>query len=599
VNVKLSVRLPDALHARPANLLVRLASLHPAEIVIRKGNLCGSAKNILEVLSLGAARDDVVEIEIMGADAETTAAGLKELIERNFDADLVPEHGSVGVAGVAIGHAAVIASAEAKEATERTPSTERARAVAAFASVERQVTELVAALAPTEARLFEPEVAILRALSPRVFESVAAGESAEEAVRKATAIATTDLLLDARVRLLDTLGGGGSLGLEAKEDSIVVTGALTPSIVAGLPRTVVGIVAGLEEELPPGFTSHAAILARGRGIPLAFVPSHVADAITDGETVVIDTTEAHARVWVSPSEALLTRARDKRSALLEAHAEEERSAAAPLAVPISVRVNIGALSDTIPVSADGIGLLRTELLFAHRSQAPSEAEQLASVLAIARKTRGPLVARLFDAGGDKPLPWLVPPAQAPDARGIELLLHHVAVLEAQLRALGRAAESADVHVLLPLVRHGRDVEDVRSRTQRPPKVGAMVETPGAVEDIDAIAEVADFVCVGTNDLSAAVLGVDRADAALSWDRRVVALLRRIVQAVHARKKQVTVCGEMAGDERGATILVGLGVDALSVAPSRLAPIRVHLARVTRESSEQAAREALGDGVGSP
>jgi phosphotransferase system HPr (HPr) family protein len=596
--VRLTLELPDALHARPANLLVRLASAHPPDIRIHKGACSGNAKNILDVLSLGATKGERIVLEIDGSeDAERAAAdALRELIERNFDTDLVPETGVATVAGIAIGRAFVIEPREAGAIPRGTPLEERARVVAAFARVERELTLLVGALPPSEAALFEPELTILRSLAPRVIELVAAGAQAEEAIRAQTEHAATDLLLDARTRLTDALAGAMPPELETQEETILVTDALTPSLVASLPANVVGIVAGVAPEGAAGFTSHAAILARGRRIPLAFVPDHVTASVTTGELVALDTTETPARVWVLPSGALAESVRSRRDALRTATADLEARSLVSLAhLGVAVRVNVGALADAIPRGAEGIGLLRTELLFAVRSSAPSEAEQLAALLALAaRAGEGPIVARLFDAGGDKPLTWLAPPDDARDARGIGLLLRHEAVLDAQLRALGRACETADVRVLLPLVRSSRDVDDIRARlgTAGTLKVGAMVETPEAVDEIDAIAGAADFVCVGTNDLTAFVLGVQRADAALSLDPRVLRLVDRIVRGAHRRARQVTVCGEMAADDRGARILVGLGVDALSVAPARVAPIRLLLGGVTRADCERALEEAL-------
>src|ERR1019366_3303695 len=146
-------------------------------------------------------------------------------------------------------------------------------------------------------------------------------------------------------------------------ETILVTDALTPSLVAGLPLNVVGIVAGLAPDRPAGFTSPAAILAPGGGLPLAFVPDHVTAAMTTGDMVVVDTTEIAARVWVTPSAALVETARARRDALASAAADEEARAPVSLShLGVAVRVNVGAALEPLPRAAEGIGLLRTELL---------------------------------------------------------------------------------------------------------------------------------------------------------------------------------------------------------------------------------------------
>jgi phosphoenolpyruvate-protein kinase (PTS system EI component) len=232
--------------------------------------------------------------------------------------------------------------------------------------------------------------------------------------------------------------------------------------------------------------------------------------------------------------------------------------------------------------------VRTELVFAGRRAAPSEAEQRAALTAIAAKARGgPVVARLFDAGGDKPLAWLAPPAANPEARGMELLLAHPDVLAAQVRAIA----SADVHALLPLVRGPSDIDAVRALAPGRLSVGAMIETKNAVQHIDAIARAADFICIGTNDLTAEARGEGREASSYAIDPRVLALVARTVKGAHAAGRKVTVCGEIAGDAEGARVLVGLGVDALSVAPGKLGAVRAALASATREECAQAALRA--------
>ena len=456
-------------------------------------------------------------------------------------------------------------------------------------------------LPPAEADLFVPELAILAELRPLLVERVDGGASAEEAIHAATAQVSTDLLLDARARLLDGLGRDSrsvDALLEGRDgDRVLIMESLMPSVVASLPPRVVGIVAGADGAAPSGAedTSHAVVIARGRGIPLAFVPLDVVAAIADDDTVLLDTTGSVALMWISPAESIVADARLRHDRLVIGCAEEEANLATMSRAHriLDVGVSIGSVYDHVPATADGIGLVRTELLFSGRATAPSEIDQLATLCALgARVGSGSMVVRLFDAGGDKPLAWLQAPASAPRARGIELLFMHGGVLETQLRAIVRAAEHFDVRVLLPLVTCAGDVHRIRALGHGKVAVGAMVETAAAVERIEEIASAADFTCIGTNDLFASVTGQNRAHSSLSFDPRALRMIERVVAVTHARARKVSACGELAADPRGARILAGLGADAISVSPARFAKIKLSLRDVTLRACQEAAQDAL-------
>jgi phosphocarrier protein FPr len=510
-----------------------------------------------------------------------------------------PEAGSPVVDGIAIGRAVVWAGDAAPRRMAGTVEEEHRRLARAFLRATRGVEDLVRFLPPAEAALFVPEVAILAELGPLLLARVDGGATAEAAVKEATSQVSTDLLLDARERLLDALDHDQrsveSLLEDREGDRVLVTDSLTPSVVALLPGRVVGIVAsGATAQRSGEYTSHAVILARGRGIPLAFVPAHVVLAVAADDTVVLDTTGSIASVWVAPGESVIAEARRRQEQWVLGRSQEEVNIAAPLAhLGVEVHVNIGSIYEPLPASAEGIGLLRTELVFSGHSRAPTEMEQFAALRAIAAPLGGaPMVVRLFDAGGDKPLAWLKPPSASPHARGIELLFMHPGLLDTQLRAIVRAAEHVAVRVLLPLVTCAGDVERIRSLSQGKLEVGAMIETPAAVDRIDEFAAVADFICIGTNDLFAMVTGQDRADSTLSFDPRALRMVERVVSSAHAHARKVTVCGEIASNPDGARIMVGLGVDAISVATARFAKVKLSLRDVTIADCRGMARRVL-------
>lgn len=573
--------LPDALHARPADLLVRRAAELPSRVVVSCRGRRADARKILEVLALGAQKDESVELE---SDDPEALAAIAALITQEFDPDLVPARAASVVEGIAIGHAVVLVDDD-DGAGAGSVAEERARVVEAFARTQRDVSALLATLPAAEAALFAPELTILEALEGAVLARVEGGERATDAVRGEASGGPTDLVDDARQRLLDairgTVGARERRLAETDRPTVLVVEGVTPSLVAVLPAHVVGVIAVTEDEAAG--TSHAAILARGRGLPLAYVAPHVAAGIEDGAALILDTTTAPARIWSGPSETTLADATRRRDALAADARVAEAQASTPLAL-VAVRVNVGSTRDHVPAGAEGIGLLRTELVFADRERPPSEDEQAAAYRVVAEKTAGPVVIRLFDAGGDKPLAFL-----PGEARGIALLRAHPGVLAAQLRAIARVDRGA---VLIPLVRGRDDVDAVRALAPPGLAIGAMVETPEAAGDIDALAAAADFVCIGTNDLSCETLGIARAAGPDALDPRVLAHVRRTVEGAHARGRKVTVCGEIAGDPRGARVLVGLGVDALSVAPARFAPLKLALAGVTLEHCRTSSRSHL-------
>jgi phosphoenolpyruvate-protein kinase (PTS system EI component) len=158
--------------------------------------------------------------------------------------------------------------------------------------------------------------------------------------------------------------------------------------------------------------------------------------------------------------------------------------------------------------------------------------------------------------------------------------------------LARLAHRTDVRVLLPFVSDASDVAQIRERSRRQLPVGAMIETPEAVVRCESIAAASDFICIGTNDLFAIVTGQPRVDAALSPDRRVLRMVQRVVEAARVHGREVGVCGEMAGDPHGARILVGLGVQVLSVATGRFAKAKLSLREVSLDDCRDVAREAL-------
>lgn len=458
---------------------------------------------------------------------------------------------------------------------------------AAIVVVRRDLEQLVGALPRQEAELFEPEILILDDIAPALRAREAAGETAEAAIFAETSCGCTDLVIDLRERLLAAVSGTDTVGAAPAtgpgDELVLLAPVVTPSLVAFLPKQVVAVVGALDEREQAGTHGHTAILARGRGVPVVYVAHAALRSIPDEVRIAVDASGTEARVWVDPDDSTLGELAGRR----ERQRLDSLERASLDHLGIALRVNVSSAHDDIPPAAEGVGLVRTELMFAGSEGAPPEEQQVAALRRIAAKARGaPVVVRLFDAGGDKPLGWLG--GQWGSSRGIARLLSYRDVLETQLRAIARAREHGDIRMLLPHVRSRDEVDAVRALAASSLPLGAMIESPDAVERAAEIASAADFVSIGTNDLTASALELDRSVTLPEADPRVLSLVRRAIEVAHAHGRQVTICGEMAGTERGACIAVALGADAISVAPARAGALRAALSRTTLEACRAAA-----------
>jgi phosphoenolpyruvate-protein kinase (PTS system EI component) len=381
------------------------------------------------------------------------------------------------------------------------------------------------------------------------------------------------------------------------EGSILITRDLGPADVADL-RLEEGLVLGIA--LAEGAaTSHAAIMARAFGVPMTVGLGEALLSIGTGEMVIVEGEDG--AVVVDPSTTRLLDAENE--VLLRRRLREGRVAARGLPAVtrdgriVSLLSNASTAAEAtagLEAGAEGVGLLRTELAFLEASAWPTEDEHFAALAPALAPLRG-LVAtvRTLDFGADKTPPFL---AGITD-RGLSLMLSHPAELEKLLRAIVRAAEGTQLRVLLPLVESAEQVRTVRALVADPDvSVGAMIETPEAAGRAAEIAAEADFLSIGTNDLVQYTLGLDRerpiASAATAAEPIVLRLIAQVVEAAHAAGKTVEVCGEAAGETAVAALLIGLGVDELSVAPARLDELRETVRLLSFTDAADAARQAV-------
>jgi phosphoenolpyruvate-protein kinase (PTS system EI component) len=339
-----------------------------------------------------------------------------------------------------------------------------------------------------------------------------------------------------------------------------------------------------------GVTAHAAIVARALALPmvvnLGLIPAE------DGETLVVDGDAGEVVVAPAPerlAKAAAARAR-REASRASAVRERELPAITSDGREVTVLVNAAGAAEAgagIEAGAAGIGLLRTELAFLEARAWPTAAEHVRALRPVLAEV-GSATVRVLDFGGDKTPPFL----RGSRERGIELLLRHPEALAVQLAAIVEAAADVDLRVMLPMVSGAADVVAVRTMLPGGIQVGAMIETAEAVAAVHEIAAASDFLSIGTNDLTHSILGSDRfaPGEAVTHHPQVLAAIARTVEAGAAIP--VEVCGEAASDPITLPLLVGLGVDELSVGASRVGAVRRWVRALSYEEAREAARAAL-------
>jgi phosphotransferase system enzyme I (PtsI) len=436
-------------------------------------------------------------------------------------------------------------------------------------------------------------VAADRAWRTALDKEIAGYETAEDEYFRARAADLTDL----RDRVLDDLTGAGA-GM-IPPGSVVFADDLTPSRFLATDWTGGAIV--LANGSP---TSHVAVLARGRGVPMVVGVAAAAEALRPnrGEAIVDG---ARGLIVVGPDAADLDAFRSSRRKAADdaARAEAYRFKPAVTAdgTPIAVHVNIAdaaELDALDPAACDGIGLVRTELLFGGDAP-PDEERQLAVYRRIAEWAGGrPVTIRTLDAGADKPIPGLTEAGESNPflgLRGVRLTLKHPDLFRTQLRALARAAAHGRVEIMVPMVTVPEELLAARALLEevlaalaaagvphaRPP-LGMMVEVPAAAIAVDRFD--ADFFSVGSNDLTQYVTAASRDTASVAAlanpaHPAVLALIERVAAHGAATGRKVSLCGDAGADPAVLPLFLRRGLRAVSVAPTFLAATKAAIAAV--------------------
>jgi phosphoenolpyruvate-protein kinase (PTS system EI component) len=426
-------------------------------------------------------------------------------------------------------------------------------------------------------------------------------QAADESAQELEQLGDPTLALRADdVRSLGRRAAARASGLKPGAVSgVLVASTLGPADVGELAMNATGIaLAG------GGVTAHAAIVARSLGVPMVVGLGPEVLDVDDGEEVVLDGDAGALFRQPEAGRVAAARADSVRKLMARRDAVARRMEPAETKdghrlIVLANASSVAEVAEALEQGAEGVGLLRTELLFLDATAWPARAEQAAFLGLILAPLQGRVATvRLLDFGGDKTPPFL----RGASGRGIELLLESPEALKAQLAAILDAGSGVKLRILIPMVsspRHVTAVHEVLATVLdgRPtPQVGAMIETPEAARRASEIANVADFLSVGTNDLTQLVLGLDREQSKLApvTDVRVLRLIDVTARAAREAGIVVDVCGEAASDPAAMPILVGLGVDELSVAAARVGEVRRWIRGLDFAASREASERLLLD-----
>jgi phosphocarrier protein FPr len=639
----LTVTVPNKLgiHARPAARIIGLTGQLDARLSIRKGDKLIDGRNINQVMLLEARQGDLVEFIAEGAGAKALLAALRDLVAANLgDNDQAPAEAPATSGEPApdavlrgIGAAGGLAIGRVQVLDDQAPQIDRTlrRSVAdeqawfrdglgrAVESLKQLVTETRAKANGSQAGIFEAHLLIVqdRDLVSATENGIAGQQSAGAAWWAAVEAMAARFrqaegayfqgraadIVDVGKRVLAELVPGSKRSLVVEEPCILAAADLIPSETAQLnPAHVLGIVTRYG-----GATSHTAIIAHGLGIPAVVGLGAAFDHLSSGQQIALD----GGRGWVYPHPTpdqlndMQTAIERQRAARLELLASSAQPAVTPDGRRVEIGANVGGPADAaglIEQGAEGVGLFRTELLFMGRATMPDEHAQYQAYCAVAEALAGrPVIIRTLDVGGDKAIAYIhIPPEENPflGYRGIRYWLGDAPLARAQMRAIYRASARHNIKVMFPMVGTVEEVEAIRAFIQGigaeleaegipyNPRMetGIMVEVPSAVLSAAQMAPLVDFFSIGTNDLTQYLMAADRGNArvtplATPFQPAVLSAIRQVVEAAHAQQRWVGICGEMAGNPLLTEVLIGLGVDELSMSAPAIAGVK----RIVRET----------------
>jgi len=426
---------------------------------------------------------------------------------------------------------------------------------------------------------------------------------------------------DVAQRILQNLLEQPTMSLSHLEEKIIIVAYdLAPSDTVSIDKDK---VLGFATDVG-GRTSHTAIMARALEIPAVVGLRDITKKVKPGSTIIVDGNSG--KVIINPTPRQIERYKEKkRKFLIYKKSLENLKSLPPKTIDgreIELAANIAGPEEVdlaMRDGAEGVGLYRTEYLYMNRSSLPSEEEQLEAYRAVVEKVAPySVIIRTLDLGGDKflshfPVPREINPFMG--CRAIRLSLELVEVFKTQLRAILRAAMYGKVKVMYPMIsaleevrKANRILSEVKEELKREGlsfsdsvDIGVMIEVPSAAVMADILAREVDFFSLGTNDLIQYTLAVDRVNEKVAHlyqplHPTILRLIDNVVKAAHREGIWVGACGEMASDPLGVSVLLGLGVDELSVAPTSILEIKKVIRELNWEETQKIVSHLLNLGT---
>ena len=647
VSEKLVLSLPHGIHARPAGTIAQLARQFKSEITIQTNQKAARANSIVALISLNAKNGDEIEIIANGVDSPKALSAMIELIKHGITEDSEelqhashqekpknqnPKflYGVSAASGYAIGEAFVFGEIEnVFDENGKGYQNERENLTSAINTVINQLEANVKSYKGPAKTIALAHIEILQdpELNETADKYLNNGLSAPAAWRKSSRLQEDAFkasesqkvrerasdLRDLEHQIIHALCGETTKAAKIPDDKeiILIADDLLPSQFLGLNHKNIKAICTKFG----GPTAHVGILSASFGIPMLVAIGDKLSNIANSQLIIVNTDEGFLNP--SPTKDEIKSAH-KIIAELEANAElEAKNAKIDCVMADGTRIEVFAnLASTeeaakaVENGAEGCGLLRTEFLFMERDTAPNEAEQMAALSAIAKSLDNrPLIVRTLDIGGDKPIPYLPFPIEENPAlgmRGIRYQLENVELFKTQIRAIIKSVPTTQCRIMLPMIidvlefRAARKIIDevaLECGIQSKISVGIMVETPSAAVMASNLAIEADFLSVGSNDLTQYTLAIDRGNPQLasradSLHPAVLNLIALAAQGAKANNKWIGVCGGVASIPLAIPILIGLGITELSVPISMIRQIKKRVRELKMPECVAIAQRAL-------